>query len=64
MMLCSWRLFAALGAAAALAAGASADILKAGKAAPAWRGKTTAGKPISSAQLKNKTVLMNFFSYT
>jgi hypothetical protein len=64
MMLRSWRLAAVLGAAAMLATGAGADIAKAGKAAPAWSGKTVAGKPLSSAQLKNKVVLLNFFSYT
>ena len=60
----SWRLAAVLGATLALAVGAAAAIPKAGKAAPAWSGKTVAGKAISSAQLKNKVVLINFYSYT
>jgi hypothetical protein len=37
-------------------------IVGAGKAAPAWSGKTTAGKPLSSAKLKGKVVLLNFFN--
>lgn len=34
-----------------------------GKAAPAWSGKTTDGKTLSSAQLKGKVVLLNFFNF-
>lgn len=40
-----------------------AEILKAGKPAPAWTGKTVAGKKISSAQFKGRPVLLNFFAY-
>jgi len=57
------QLAALFGAALALACGASADLVAKGKPAPAWSGKTLAGKTINSAQLKNKVVLLNFFSY-
>jgi cytochrome oxidase Cu insertion factor (SCO1/SenC/PrrC family) len=43
---------------------ASAALISKGKVAPAWSGKTVDGKPISSAQLKGKVVLLNFFSYS
>ncbi|MFN3650706.1 MAG: TlpA family protein disulfide reductase [Armatimonadota bacterium] len=46
----------------AIAAAALADPTPAGKAAPAWNGKTTAGKTIGSSQLKGKVVLVNFFN--
>ena len=59
----AWRALALAGAAMGLAAVASADLITAGKTAPAWTGKTLAGKAISSADLKNKVVLVNFFSY-
>ena len=52
---------AALALAVGLAAPAAA-IVKAGAAAPAWSGKTTTGKALSSAQLKGKVVLLNFFN--
>lgn len=58
-----WR-SAALAGVIALAGGASAAVIGKGKTAPAWKGKTLAGKSLSSAQLKGKAVLMNFFSYT
>ena len=43
---------------------ASADLPAKGKVAPAWSGKTPAGKAINSGQYKNKVLLVNFFSYT
>jgi hypothetical protein len=46
-----------------LAGAASAALVPAGKAMPAWTGKSTTGKALSSKQLKGKVVLMNFFSY-
>ena len=53
-----------LGAVAALTvmAGPASAIVTAGKPAPAWSGKTTAGKALSSTQLKGKVVLVNFFN--
>ena len=59
-----WRTAAVAGAALGLAGAASADLIKAGKAAPAWSGKTVAGKAIKSSQFKGKVVLVNFFAYT
>lgn len=47
----------------ALGSVAFAAPLAKGKTAPAWSAKTVQGKAISSAQLKGKVVLMNFFSY-
>ncbi len=64
MKMRAWSLAATAGAVLALAAGASADLVARGKTVPAWSGKTVQGKPISSAQFKNKVVLMNFFSYS
>lgn len=61
MQLGAWR----LGAITILAVGAAlpaSAIVRAGQAAPAWSGKTTAGKSLSSAQLKGKVVLLNFFN--
>jgi hypothetical protein len=58
------RACALLGVLLGMAGGASADLISAGKPAPVWSGKTVAGKPISSKQLKGKVVLVNFFSYT
>ena len=55
------RLFLA-GMAAALAVPAAA-LPPAGRPAPAWSGKTTTGKSLSSAQLKGKVVLLNFFGF-
>jgi hypothetical protein len=46
-----------------LVGAAHAELPGKGKAAPVWSGKTLAGKPISSASLKGRVVLMNFFSY-
>lgn len=57
-----FRLLAATGLTLALSSNAWA-LIGAGKAAPAWSGKTLAGKPIGSGQFKGKVVLMNFFSY-
>jgi hypothetical protein len=59
----AWRLPAVAAAVLGLGAAASAALPAAGKTAPAWSGKTVAGKAISSAQFKGKVVLMNFFSY-
>ena len=59
----TWRPAALAGALLALAGGASANLPASGKAAPAWGGKTTAGKAISSAQTKGKVVLLNFFNF-
>ena len=61
MLTRSWRLAAVAGAVLAVA-GPSAAVIGKGRAAPAWSGKTVAGKPISSAQLKGKVVLLNFFN--
>jgi hypothetical protein len=58
----AWRLSCAA-LALGLVTAASAALPGAGKTAPSWSGKTIAGKAISSAQLKGKVVLMNFFSY-
>jgi hypothetical protein len=44
--------------------GAAHATLAKGKPAPAWSGKTVEGRALSSAQLKGKVVLMNFFGYT
>lgn len=64
-MTASWGRLAAIAALTLAAAGSgSAAIIGAGKAAPAWTGKTVAGKPITSKQYQKKVVLMNFFSYT
>ena len=60
MKICSWPAAALAGL--ALAGGVSAQVVK-GRPAPAFSAKTTAGKPISLAQLKGKAVLINFFSY-
>lgn len=46
-----------------LATSAAAAPVAKGKAAPVWKGKTTQGKTLSSAQFKGRVVLMNFFSY-
>jgi hypothetical protein len=64
MGLSFWRTAGLLGSAAALATAAVADLPKPGKTAPAWNGKTVAGKALSSNQLKGKVVLMNFFGFT
>jgi hypothetical protein len=56
-----WKV-AVLGGALAMATGASAAIIAKGKPLPAWSGKTVAGKPIGSSQLKGKVVLLNFFN--
>ncbi len=53
---------AALTLIAASAANQASAITPVGKPAPAWSGKTTAGKALSSAQLKGKVVLLNFFN--
>lgn len=45
------------------AAPAAANIIAAGKPAPAWTGKSVQGKPVASADFKGKVVLLNFFSY-
>ena len=58
------RAIAVAGALLALAAGASADLIKKGKPAPAWSGKRLDGKMISSSQLKGRVLLLNFFSYS
>lgn len=47
---------------AALVAAPALAIVAAGKPAPAWTGKTTTGKSLSSAQLKGKVVVLNFFN--
>lgn len=47
---------------AALLAVPALAIVSVGKPAPAWTGKTTTGKAMSSAQLKGKVVVMNFFN--
>jgi hypothetical protein len=47
----------------ALATCASAQVAK-GKPAPNFSARSTAGKPVSLAQLKGKAVLVNFFSYS
>ena len=59
-----WRSAALAGAVIALAGGSSAAVIGKGRTAPAWKGKTLAGKTLSSTQLKGKAILMNFFSYT
>jgi len=41
----------------------AAEMVKVGQKAPAWSGKTLAGKAIKAADLKGKVVLFNFFSY-
>lgn len=56
------RQAAILFAAVAMMALPAAAVVAPGKTAPAWSGKTVAGKPMSSAQLKGKVVLMNFFN--
>jgi hypothetical protein len=56
-----WRVAAVAGAVLALANGAAALVAR-GKPAPAWSGKTVAGRPISLTQLKGKVVLLNFFN--
>jgi len=58
-----WRNAALLGLTLVLAGASSASLIGPGKPAPVWSAKTLAGKPISSAQLKGKVVLVNFFSY-
>jgi hypothetical protein len=63
MTLQPWRLTAAATLSLTLAAGASAALIAKGKTAPSWSGKTLAGKTLTSASLKGKVVLMNFFSY-
>ncbi len=40
-----------------------AEMIKTGKTAPAWSGKSLAGKTVKSADFKGKVLLMNFFSY-
>ena len=57
-----WKAAALAGALLASAAAPAAAIISRGKAAPAWSGKTVAGKAISSSQLKGKVVLLNFFN--
>jgi len=59
----AWRLSVALGVTVALASSVSAALIVAGKVAPAWSGKTLAGKALKSTDLKGKVVLLNFFSY-
>jgi cytochrome oxidase Cu insertion factor (SCO1/SenC/PrrC family) len=61
MKRCFWP--AAVLAGLALAQVASAQVAK-GKPAPNFSAKSTAGKPVSLAQLKGKAVLINFFSYS
>lgn len=56
------RLAAAVVMVTALTA-AWAELPKAGKPAPEWEAKTTAGKAIGSKSLNGKVVLLNFFSY-
>jgi hypothetical protein len=59
----SLRAAAIMGAVLMLASGAAASLIARGKAAPAWSGKTIAGTSINSNQLKDRVVLLNFFSY-
>lgn len=59
----SLRAVAITGAVMMLATGAAASLITRGKAAPAWSGKTIAGATLSSTQLKDRVVLLNFFSY-
>ena len=61
MQVRAWRL-AAIGALALGVALPASAIVKAGQKAPAWSGKTTKGKSLSSAQLKGKVVVLNFFN--
>lgn len=63
MMVRLWRPLAAFGLAIAVAGGVSAALIGPGKAAPAWSGKTLAGKALKSTDLKGKVVVVNFFSY-
>jgi hypothetical protein len=58
-----WRIAAVAATALGVMSAASAGLLGASKSAPAWSGKTVAGKPIASSQYKGKALLMNFFSY-
>ena len=58
-----WRLVAVSGLTLAIASGAAAALIGSGKVAPAWAGKTLAGKSLKSTDLKGKVVVMNFFSY-
>jgi hypothetical protein len=57
-----WGKIAGLAILAGALAAPSFAIVAAGKPAPAWTGKTTTGKPLGSAQLKGKVVVMNFFN--
>jgi len=59
-----WRVAAIVGASLGVLGPASAELISTGKTAPVWSGKTVEGKPVSSAKLKGKVVLMNFFSYS
>ena len=61
MQVRAWHAGAVMALAASLSLPAAA-IVKAGQTAPAWSGKTTTGKALSSAQLKGKVVLLNFFN--
>jgi hypothetical protein len=63
MKMKGWRLAAAFGLAIAVAGGAAAELVGPGKTAPAWSGKTLAGKVLKSTDLKGKVVVVNFFSY-
>ena len=63
MQIRTWRVAALAGSLLTVAIGAAASLPATGKAAPAWNGKTTAGKAIASAQLKGKVVLLNFFNF-
>lgn len=61
MLVRVWHAGAVAALVASLAVPAAA-IVKVGQKAPAWSGKTTAGKALSSGQLKGKVVLLNFFN--
>lgn len=56
------RVTPALALASVLLAGSAGAVVSKGKPAPAWSGKTVAGKPIASGQYKGKVVLLNFFN--
>lgn len=61
------RQYGALLGASALAlvlgGAATAKLPAAGATAPAWSGRTTTGKTITSAQFKGRPILLNFFAY-
>jgi len=62
MQTTQWRPAMLAGAILTMATAAGANLPARGKAAPAWSGKTVAGKAISSTQFKGKVVLLNFFN--